>query len=1158
MKNAFLLANSLTRSCLPILQSCLTRPNPYGGSNLILKDRHKSLESFAAKIQKRYFIIKALSRRGNTILKSLWSLKESLAPAKSSPAQSYERRSKSRTKGPQLSKAPRKRPLKRGSIPPASPGARPMKSHIQFVTVPSADTPGTALLLVFQEKRYCFGQIHEGLQRAGLQHGAKFLKVQDYFMTGRTEWANTGGLLGMILSIADGATSAAAARADIVEKKAERARQRQEEEEALVRSGKRKGKQGKAPTAVKFEQEEWDPTLRIRSGPNLKHTLAAARSFIFRQGVPVNVEEFNEQNGKEIDENSPIFKDDKIMVWAMPIKPTSSEDLSGSNQSINRRKRSLDDFMGEQTGQGRRDSGLEQEDRHLNQSNGADSTQDFVVKEMFQSQWRYDKLVEKLLREVRLPAQVYIRDPHTKIVSSYEGPLPNSSNSNKVPNIPVLVREPWPGALITRLPPTARSNLAISYIVKTHEYRGRFRPEEAKRLGVPPGPLFRQLANGEAVQAKDGTTVTPDMVLEPSKEGGACAIIDLPSTEYLAGFLARPELRQPSIMASIRNYIWLLGPGVAQNEMFLKFLRENRGKQHIVSSPDSCSNAPAMTSAAKAFLRHHSVDPDRFPSLNKGHQPTPRVMRVGEPLIEGQPQYTVARQGLKLQIVPESHIDEASVVPQIDESEVLKEIPNDLLTSSATVRKDLTLMNNDRKTSGPSLPDPDAEITCLGTGSMLPSLYRNVSATLLRVPGRGTYLFDCGEGTLGQLRRMYSKSELQEIFEDLKLIWISHLHADHHLGITSVIKAWHQAVHGGDHTPPKKPETPDGKIHLSKKLLSGRTLFIVSNPHMTRWLEEYSSVEDFGFQHLVPLSVGNKPNSKLQNSSLMYYGTELGFDYAETAEFKYGIKEGTGLSNLEYCPVSHCWGANAVSVTFPSGFKFSYSGDCRPSRKFARIGKDSTVLLHEATFDNELANEAIMKKHSTIGEAISVGAAMGARRVLLTHFSQRYSKLPMIDDLQKVSSNLETAEDVSDTEVEPPNGPVDIAPDETSQNVLPRPQSSSSKLGRKAISKSLKGSAVGNEQEAASMESVRKDMKIGIAFDYMRVKVKDIELLEKFNPLMRELYKNEMEELSRPATPSSVQRKSSIKGKTNRKADFLERVNAAESECSDTKLLNER
>ena len=104
-----------------------------------------------------------------------------------------------------------------------------------------------------------------------------------------------------------------------------------------------------------------------------------------------------------------------------------------------------------------------------------------------------------------------------------------------------------------------------------------------------------------------------------------------------------------------------------------------------------------------------------------------------------------------------------------------------------------------------------------------------------------------------------------------------------------------------------------------------------------------------------------------------------------------------GLADLQTVRVRHCNEARAVSVTFLSGFKISYSGDCRPSKSFARIGQGSTVLVHEATFDDELKGDAIAKLHSTTSEAIQVGLAMGAKRVILTHFSQRYANLPVMD-----------------------------------------------------------------------------------------------------------------------------------------------------------------
>lgn len=43
-------------------------------------------------------------------------------------------------------------------------------------------------------------------------------------------------------------------------------------------------------------------------------------------------------------------------------------------------------------------------------------------------------------------------------------------------------------------------------------------------------------------------------------------------------------------------------------------------------------------------------------------------------------------------------------------------------------------------------------------------------------------LLDCGEGTSAQLKRFYGIEKSNEIFNKLKAVYISHLHADHHIG----------------------------------------------------------------------------------------------------------------------------------------------------------------------------------------------------------------------------------------------------------------------------------------------------------------------------------------------------------------------------------------
>jgi ribonuclease Z len=76
-----------------------------------------------------------------------------------------------------------------------------------------------------------------------------------------------------------------------------------------------------------------------------------------------------------------------------------------------------------------------------------------------------------------------------------------------------------------------------------------------------------------------------------------------------------------------------------------------------------------------------------------------------------------------------------------------------------------------------------------------------VSATLIKIPNNGFILLDVGEGTLGSMSRHFGpydqphgddQTSLESCISSLKCIFISHMHADHHLGIVRVLKKWNE------------------------------------------------------------------------------------------------------------------------------------------------------------------------------------------------------------------------------------------------------------------------------------------------------------------------------------------------------------------------------
>lgn len=89
--------------------------------------------------------------------------------------------------------------------------------------------------------------------------------------------------------------------------------------------------------------------------------------------------------------------------------------------------------------------------------------------------------------------------------------------------------------------------------------------------------------------------------------------------------------------------------------------------------------------------------------------------------------------------------------------------------------------------------------------------------------------------------------------------------------------------------------------------------------------------------------------------------------------------------------VIHCPQSHGISITNKNGWKLSYSGDCIPSKELVAAGQNSTLLIHEATFSSDQQKQARGKMHSTVAEAVGVAKKMQAKRLLLTHFSQRFN-----------------------------------------------------------------------------------------------------------------------------------------------------------------------
>jgi ribonuclease Z len=960
-----------------------------------------------------------------------------------------------------------------------------MSSSIEIITTPTADTPGTTLVLRTPAKHYVFGSQAEGTQRALAQQGTRLLKAQDFFLTGKAEWKNSGGLVGLMLTLADASSSS------------------YEQAMEMVRKSRERGRKVEDPPRARFN---------IYGPPNLKHTLGTCRRFIFRKGIPISATEYADKPIEKDEQGSipPSWHDTTLQVWALAVSPVRQQQDVQAEADLEARRQAFDAHLNlfEDHQAPEKETAKAREARY-------DGIRSATLKYMFDSNWSFDTLVERHISEVQMPAALFVRDPDTHGYKPYTGPKPGGAEP--LPDINVFTRTPWPGANILALPPTKPAPECLSYIVRTFPSRGVFDVARAKALGVKPGPNYGKLTAGESVQNEAGDWIKPEQVVGADRPGQGVAVLDVPSLEYLEAIVQREELNSPQVMKGIGAIIWMLGPGLSAHPILNDFVAKFKDVRHVISSSDVSPNRISHDSVAGQATRLGQIDPSRYavPVYDNTTVPQSTLVHPSERQSSHLPTDAIAAdRGMSFVLMPKFAIKDETKSPLFNCDSVKRATDAEVLRLAKSAQQategDKDMMQAWRKL----LARPDTEITTLGTGSAMPSKYRNVSATLVRVPGVGSYLLDCGENTLGQLSRVFPQEQLRDIIKNLRMIWISHLHADHHLGTAGVIRTWYHLVHGG------VPNLDSLDATTLPDKASNYGLSVVSHTGMLQWLYEYSSVEDFGYTRIVPLEIS--PNEAGSGSTLNIVNSFNTQNNHDTLIRKKQYEKLFGFSDIQSVKVAHCHGSMAVSFTFPSSpadphgvkpLKVSYSGDCRPSKFFARVGRDTTVLIHEATFDDELQGDAKAKKHSTTSEALGIGADMDAKAVVLTHFSQRYQKIPVLqtvndgepeDPLLNTEATAEEANEEDDAEVDPTLENAD------NMDIHPTAKPAPSSIAPKVPTLQHQPSSM---QENARVVKIRNaNMKVAIAFDYMRVKIGEIIELEKFNEALNELLVKEKDE----------------------------------------------
>jgi ribonuclease BN (tRNA processing enzyme) len=233
-------------------------------------------------------------------------------------------------------------------------------------------------------------------------------------------------------------------------------------------------------------------------------------------------------------------------------------------------------------------------------------------------------------------------------------------------------------------------------------------------------------------------------------------------------------------------------------------------------------------------------------------------------------------------------------------------------------------------------------VTVLGTSARSASPERNVPGFLIHY-SNGFVLLDPGEGTLGQIRRRYGRSNTAIILEHLQMVWVSHTHHDHVGGLRTILE--------------------------ERARVTGRVIPVACG---TANIRELAMIEGLTRPFLCDF---------------------VSIDMLDETWFRVD-----GLAVLTI-PVFHCQGSKGCVLDIEGKWRVAYSGDRGTMDQFIHTAGKVDLLIHESTFIQPSQRGPY---HSILEEALITAFEMDSTFVLLTHFSQTVSDDERTSELDNV------------------------------------------------------------------------------------------------------------------------------------------------------------
>ena len=294
------------------------------------------------------------------------------------------------------------------------------------------------------------------------------------------------------------------------------------------------------------------------------------------------------------------------------------------------------------------------------------------------------------------------------------------------------------------------------------------------------------------------------------------------------------------------------------------------------------------------------------------------------------------------------------------------------------------------------------KLSILGCYSATPRIIAHTTSQVLETRGH-LFLIDCGEGTQVELRRHKIK------FNQIKHVFISHLHGDHYFGLIGLISTFRLLTRETDlHI--YGPKGLKEIITLQLKLSNSWTNFKLIFHELSSKESELVFEDDKVSVHTIPLDHRVYTNGFIFKEKPFERKLDIEKAKALNIDKAYfrKLKQGADVVNEDGEVIEN----SAVTLDGKQPKSYAFCSDTAYKEDIVPILKDVDVLYHESTFLEDHEHLCVKTKHSTAKQAATIALKANAKHLILGHYSTRYGGLEGFkSEAETVFSDVLLAED---------------------------------------------------------------------------------------------------------------------------------------------------